>query len=221
MPQPQIVLFNSGKNPLAGEYELEGKKNSYKLMPNKAGCFPKREADKLKRLYSDVVIDEADARAKFSPAAVMAEQREAEFAAATSRPRDEVPVSQPFGPVTEEDKERIRSELTAVLVRMQDRGMSIEEVNEIASQAQISATMKRQLENEAAAAPKREADALLSSADLAQDAAITEEESEAALAAIQAVRAQKAANNPDAPENQPSGLVQKVRDVLGMGKEGV
>lgn len=218
MTQPQIVLFNSGKNPLAGEYELDGKKHAYKLMPNKAGCFPKHEAEKLKRLYSDVVIDEADARAKFSPAAVMAEQREAEFAAAASKPRDEASTSQSAGPVTEEDKDRIRSELTAVLVRMQDRGMSVEEVNAIASQAQIAATLKKQVENETAAASKKEAEAPAAPAELAQDPAITEEESEAAIAAIQAVRAKKAAANPDAPENQPASIMQRVRDVLA-GKE--
>lgn len=50
---------------------------------------------------------------------------------------------------------------------------------------------------------------------------VTEEEGKAALAAIEAVRAKNAAANPDAPENQPATLMQKVRDALGVNKEGV
>ena len=48
---------------------------------------------------------------------------------------------------------------------------------------------------------------------------VTEEEGKAALAAIQAVRAKNAAANPDAPENQPASLMQRVREALA-GKEG-
>lgn len=47
---------------------------------------------------------------------------------------------------------------------------------------------------------------------------VTEEEGKAALAAIQAIRIKNAAANPDAPENQPASIMQRVRDVLA-GKE--
>lgn len=47
---------------------------------------------------------------------------------------------------------------------------------------------------------------------------VTEEEGKAALAAIEAIRAKNASANPDAPENQPATLMQKVREVLA-GKE--
>lgn len=142
----QIVLFNSGKTPIAGKLP-DG--SEYKLLPQKALCFPKSEADKLKRLYRDALIDEADARAKFSPATVMAEtMKQAEEKA---RPTTEAPPAT-IAPVkmtalTESEKEQIRVELKELLKKLKARGMNDDEIDAMAGSANLAAEMETNFES--------------------------------------------------------------------------
>jgi hypothetical protein len=143
-----IVLFNSGKNPISGNMP-DGK--PYKLMPQKALCFPASEAHKLKKLYRADLIDEADARAQFSPAAVMAEaNREGKINVEPRHVPSMFEAPEKIKILTSDDKVQVAQEMKEVFKKLRAKGMTEEEIHALVSSANLGATIE--MENEEAAA---------------------------------------------------------------------
>lgn len=156
MSKSEVVLFNSGKNPISG---LDGGK-PYKLMPQTALCFSVEEAAKLKKLYRDNLIDEADARAKFSPAQVMADVAKNGAAPVSETPKEREAAPVKMGPLSDEDKEKIVIGLTDTLKMLAARGTSHEEISAMAAAAKVRAQIEMEPEANSKMTPDEIAEAI-------------------------------------------------------------
>lgn len=128
-----VNLFNKSKRPIQGNHP-DGK--PFAFMPETGMTFDDATAKKLQRLFKGEVISMGDLEKQFTDSM----DKKAPEATAILKPATAPP--EKTLPLTLEEKEQVRIELTELLKRLKARGMDNEEIETMAGSAEIAAEME-------------------------------------------------------------------------------